>query len=422
MALDGVLANIPGLAGYLAQQQFDQRRALGDLQGVAQIAQMVNQQRAQQFQERAQSRLEAQQQEELRRRAEAEGLAKQAYEQFLRPGRTTQTTEMLPDDNITGEPARQQAYTREEKEPDLKGAAGLFLSNPMTAQQGVSLLNTQATIEGRKEAATEAAQARMDQLRFQAQEARARGDQTEALRLELQAREHASRMIAIQTAAAMRPEPAPALTTIMHEGRPVVFDARSGRIIGDAPPSKSLEAGKFTRAQQIVRDVENSPEAKLWKELKPVVETAYSYYNDLKQGKRPISPPEDAGLARTFLRLAFPSRTVSTNKDAMLLIQQAGIPDRALNFLPSVLSGTRLPDAQRDKLMAAISERANRVYQNLANREDRASELMSRMEIDPDIIPDISGRRKRTGSSDNATGKQSSRSVDDLLKQYPGQR
>ena len=41
MALDGVLANIPGLAGYLGVQEYDQKRALGSLQGVMQLAQAV---------------------------------------------------------------------------------------------------------------------------------------------------------------------------------------------------------------------------------------------------------------------------------------------------------------------------------------------------------------------------------------------
>lgn len=43
MALDGVLANIPGLAGYLAVQQNDQRQALGGLQGVMQLMQAAEQ-------------------------------------------------------------------------------------------------------------------------------------------------------------------------------------------------------------------------------------------------------------------------------------------------------------------------------------------------------------------------------------------
>ena len=43
MALDGVLANIPGLRGYLAQQDFDQRQALGGLQGAMGVLQAVRQ-------------------------------------------------------------------------------------------------------------------------------------------------------------------------------------------------------------------------------------------------------------------------------------------------------------------------------------------------------------------------------------------
>ena len=41
MSLENVLSRIPGLAGYLATQQFQQRQALGDLQGAQALANTV---------------------------------------------------------------------------------------------------------------------------------------------------------------------------------------------------------------------------------------------------------------------------------------------------------------------------------------------------------------------------------------------
>lgn len=51
MALDGVLANIPGLAGYTAMQDFQQRQSLGGLQGTLSVLQAVEQQKQRELQQ-----------------------------------------------------------------------------------------------------------------------------------------------------------------------------------------------------------------------------------------------------------------------------------------------------------------------------------------------------------------------------------
>lgn len=92
MALDGVLANIPGLAGYLAMQRHQQQRALGGLQGAMGVLQAV--QRQEEMQREAQMaplRMQAMQAQVQQAQAAADQQrARQAFfanaGQFMTPG------------------------------------------------------------------------------------------------------------------------------------------------------------------------------------------------------------------------------------------------------------------------------------------------------------------------------------------------
>ena len=238
MALEGVLANIPGLAGYLASQQYDQRRALGSLQGLGQMLQMRQEMteaplRQQMRQAQLSSLLDEQEQ---RRRAQA-ALA-DAMQRF--GPREETIAEQTADDEMTGTPG--QTTQRQVQRPmDMEGfAAAIFPTNPGIAS---NMLNTAEAARGRREAQVQAAQSRLAELQMRLQDQALSREQ----RAQLQAQAEAARRDMLQMqldsrrdmanlAASMRQPPAPSPVTIMRNGVPTVIDARTGQSIGEAPP------------------------------------------------------------------------------------------------------------------------------------------------------------------------------------------
>ena len=242
MALDGVLARIPGLGGMLAQQQFDQRRALGDLSGVVTLAQAAEQARMAPLK---QQMLQAQMAEMQRKAAEeqrAQTMLGDVVKQF---GAKTETVS-IADDEMTGTPGYKYQV---ERPADLRGMATALLPVPGMAGVAANLLSTAEAAQGRRDAQVQAAQARMAELQMRMQDAqlsreqRAQAAAEQAqLRRDLAQMQIDARREMAGVAASLRQPPAPALTTIMRDGKPVVVDARNPSVvIGEAPPKQQAD-------------------------------------------------------------------------------------------------------------------------------------------------------------------------------------
>ena len=248
MALDGVLANIPGLAGYLAVQQNDQRQALGGLQGVMQLMQAVES--AQQAPLKAQL-MQSQVAEAQRANQERAQVASRLAEIQARYGpRTEQVTDTLPDDEMTGTPA-QQVQRTVQRPMDLAGAAGELMFVPgMTGVAG-NILGTVEAQKGRQEQARLAQQTELTRLQAQMQDRALTREQQERisqrmeqLRRDMADQASADRFAMAGIAAGNRQPPAPVVTEIQDPNNPdrmIKIDARTGSVIGVAPNTKSTE-------------------------------------------------------------------------------------------------------------------------------------------------------------------------------------
>jgi hypothetical protein len=138
--------------------------------------------------------------------------------------------------------------------------------DPNAAQLGMKMADRQENRQAQREQQTALREQRMQELQLRMQDARLSAQermaaQQEAARLQ---REFQAQMAAenrqhqlgmARMTAAMRPEPAPSLTTIQDPKDPaksIVVDARTGRQIGAAPPKdgQASQAGKVKDAEE----------------------------------------------------------------------------------------------------------------------------------------------------------------------------
>jgi hypothetical protein len=94
-------------------------------------------------------------------------------------------------------------------------------------------------MDARKEDKQEAIRARMDELQYRLAEGRITKEEADKraadLRREMQESAFAQQKSMAQLAAGLRQEPAPTVTEVVKDGKAVKVDARTGRVIGDAP-------------------------------------------------------------------------------------------------------------------------------------------------------------------------------------------
>lgn len=202
MALEGVLANIPGLAGYLATQQNDQRQALGNLQGLMSMLQ-------------AQGQIQ-QQQALARKEAEAQRAQTMLGDIVRQYGPRTETvTSKTADDEMTGTPG--QTVTQQVQRPaDFAGMGTAMLALPGYTQAGAQMIGMAEQQATRRDAAAQhtatlaaEAQRRRDEFTTKIEEARAVRDQARVDALERDRRRFEDQMALRQFAIDNRPAPQP---------------------------------------------------------------------------------------------------------------------------------------------------------------------------------------------------------------------
>jgi len=251
MALEGVLANIPGLAGYLASQQHDQRRALGGLQGLGQMLQMRQEMaeaplRQQMRQAQLSSLLSQQEQQQ-----QAQTMLADAVRQY--GPRTETATEQTADDEMTGTPG--QTVQRQVQRPlDMQGLGAAMLAIPGMTGAGSNLLATAESSQGRRDAQAQAAQSRLAELQMRLQDQALSREQ----RSQLQAQAEAARRDMLQMqldsrrdmaslAASMRQPRADPLVQVEEDdgkgGKRIVYRPQS-QAVGMPAPSNANRALK----------------------------------------------------------------------------------------------------------------------------------------------------------------------------------
>lgn len=373
MALDGVLARIPGLGGYLAQEQFDQRRALGDLSGVVTLAQAAEQARMAPLK---QQMLQAQM-AEMQRKAEEEKRAQTMLGDIVqRYGPRTETVRGA-DDEMTGTPG---AVTQVQRPADLLGMGTAMLNVPGREGMGANLIATAEAAQGRRDAQVQAAQARMAELQMKIQDAqlsreqRAQAAAEQAqLRRDLAQMQIDGRRELVGFAAAMRPPPR----------QPQPFATEQGFMVSDGQGGFKVlrgEDGKPVMPPSIVRERgvdARAVRSELVRTARPAEETLRSYDRFFSFMETGDNAQTMQLAAQTINQL---SRTGSARfkgeADKLLGTGYGGgsLDERMANFLSTVATGTptketqeRLARLARAAGVAAANDLAD-IYRRAATR------------------------------------------------------
>jgi hypothetical protein len=193
---------------------------------------------------------------------------KEAWVQSMPQGQKAQTMDMgAIDPSMAQYGSIETAPAKEASGDDyLQWALKGMQVDPNAAQLGMKMADRQESRQAQREQQTALREQRMQELQLRMQDARLSAQermaaQQEAARLQ---REFQAQMAAenrqhqlgmARMTAAMRPEPAPSLTTIQDPKDPaksIVVDARTGRQIGAAPPKEgqASQAGKVKDAEE----------------------------------------------------------------------------------------------------------------------------------------------------------------------------
>lgn len=387
MALDGVLANIPGLAGYLATQQNDQRQALGGLQGVMQLMQAVES--AQQAPLKAQL-MQSQLSEAQRANQERTQMASRLAEIQARYGpRTEQVTDTLPDDEMTGTPA-QQVQRTVQRPMDLAGAAGEMLFTPGLQGVGSNLLNTMEARQGRQEQAQMQQQARLQELQMRMQDSAATREQraqaaaeANQLRADIANAQIQSRRDVAEFMVANRQPPAPRQLqlTADAQGNQLIVnpDGTVRPLLGaDGQPVKKPDTRMDQNIDNIRKEFNSRAEVKKFVEVVPIIRSIQTA-KDTAAG--------DLDFIYGVGKILDPESVVREGE--MALVMKSGSPlERFKGEVNRVMGGGRLTPQTRTQLLQMLQSRvgeldknyqsARSVYEGIATRRGLpASEIFT---------------------------------------------
>lgn len=249
MALDGVLANIPGLAGYLGMQQYQKQNALGDLQGVIGLANAVRQHEEAQLeaqlaplrQQLFQTQVQQAQQQMLDAQKKREFFSQPNIDKYMTPG----SPEIpAPSAEMGGGPGKPAELPKMDFDRLLAAGVANGVLNPET------MIARQTQLEERKAAREQ----RMDELRLRLQDARTTAQEKMAFQQQLaQLQIEARRELAAMTAAMRPPRQDPLVQVEVDDpqkpGQKILRYIPQSQAAGMSPPTKATADKPLTEFQ-----------------------------------------------------------------------------------------------------------------------------------------------------------------------------
>lgn len=391
MPLEDVLARIPGKAGYLAQQQYDDRRnqsALGQLLGVVGMVEQQKQRALQQQMQQAQLA-------EFQRKAMAEQAAEKRLQGLGQQFQSLQQpTQVVASENDSIEtPGLSADAAMRQLVPQM-----IFDPNAAIANRGASLAGKLEATDARQEMAKAQRDARMQELQMRLADARITAQERMELQRDLQSERLAARQDMIRLAASMRQ---PREDKILE----VVDPTNPSRVIG-IPQSEylrrrsqgedlALRGGGLNPNQVAViedrasRYVENNPVVKQFTQLEPEVKTVQNYMARRANVSNADRAVYDKNLVNTFMRMTHPKGDQISNFERKDLAGLPDLPDRVKVAITSVFQGKHLPDDIAASMNNVIQEKYGAMYNTVSNIETQAVNTVTRQGGSPDAVRKI---------------------------------
>ena len=400
MALEQVLANIPGLAGYLARQQFDQRQSTGQLGQLLGIANLVETQKAR-AQQAEQQRLHG-----LLYQAQADRLARQDAEEQQATQRLGGLSEQLRSlqqptqqadaaDNLTQLPGLSQQEALRKILPQM-----VLDPNRHIAERGARLEGSLEATDARRDAAAQRAELQAAAIEQRRDAAMANAtNAAERNRIYGAFTQQANALRAV--AQSNRRDP---MMNVLDPENP-------GKVIGmpESDYKRRTEAGEklylpggiagtnqeLGRRERLSREMETAhPNVKLLNTTKPFFMAATEYMSDLAKAKQegksaPATSASDRALFFQYQKMLDPSDKVSEG-DYKGLLRLGGLDERFVQYLQGLTEGQMLPDRVRNDMYAAMRRNFKQLNSQVKQVEERYKDRAKNLGLDPSTLTLIS--------------------------------
>lgn len=359
------LMNVPGLAGYLAQNQMNQQAALGNLQQVRGMQDLLTQQA---------------QQARVQRNDQREDALAQAVAPFMASG-------------------------------DLAGAARAAASTPGGLQTGMQFLTADEGRKARMQQASMALEARRQQLEADAaaklERARERGaTQLEIAQLQAESRKsiaemlNQTRMALAEAARANRPPPRIQTIQTADGIMRVNPDGTTEPMLGkDGKPlrSPSITSGSRQDANIAIQEYNrfmSDQQVKMLKWLQPNIKTSVDYFQQVQADPSKQSNAQDKAVAKLFMAMTTMKSDRVTDLDLRDFAKQPGLDERISNAIVKVLDGDQLPPKTRADLMNFITQKYQNTNSQVIQLENLKRQQLERLGFDPSLaVPRIADRK-----------------------------
>lgn len=410
MALDSVLARIPGLGGYLASQEVNRRQDIGELQQMGllqQIYEMQQQRQANEVLRQSGGDINAAIPKLLQmgaagRKAAADLMALQEHGQKL----SAATRE-----NAFFSPENRARFTTPGT-PEIPPAAAEIGGGPgrpaVPAQFDIKRFATEGVMQGVKGTEpllTHLGTQETNRIRM-AEAAQARRDALEARLYDIETRSqdrNATReqqlFLANQADATRREMAALGRAVTQSNRRPIatatgLYDPNTLQPMTDPNTGERLRAPTMTGGtyeRGVSKDFESHPAVKAYVELQPDVQTVNNYMQ-----RRPTVPVSeravyDRNLANTFMRLTHPKGDQISNFDKKDLAGLPTLPDRIVRAIVGTLAGSYIPDDVAEQMAKLINDKYAVRKDQVIAIENKMIEDVKRHGGSPEAIRRISG-------------------------------
>ena len=378
MPLEDVLARVPFLGGWLAQERIDQQNTqsqLGQLLGVANLIE-TQKQRAMQQQE-MQARLE---------HAQRQAQFEQAIPGLVQQATGEQGTDWAKLSTLLAQqpgglkPAMDLRKTEEDRQARITQAEALVEQRKSQADQlhQVRLQNA-TTAEARA-----AEDARHNQLM--------EGLQRQSLAIR-ESNAGVYRAIAGNKQAPIV-QTAEGIFERTPNGLVQLTDPTTGKPLRPASLTAG-DRGDRRDAMGIYEKVEADPQVKTFKSITPKFDTSLSYFQTVQKDPSKQSNAQDLAMVKTFVAMIHPKGDQISNLDMKNIGQMPGLDERLVGAIVNVVDGKQLQPKMRADIMRLMASQYGNLNTQVIGIEDRRRQEAQQFGLDPDkAVPRI-GRRQQ---------------------------
>lgn len=396
MALENVLAQIPGLAGYLAMEQQRQNQANRTIHNMSGLLGLALRQQ----QEQRLAQMQDAQSAEIKRKTDQEQAGQTVLgDMFARYQALQQPTQVPASENDSvSTPGLSSDDALRKILPEM-----LFHQNPNVRSVGGSLIGRVEANDTRRAQLEVTAEARARELELRAQEL-ARRAQVDADRasdrevgrdLQRQSVELQRQANAIRAEAAGRRQD-PLIQVVDPKNPNRVIGMRESEYLRQRAAGNDLAlagkgiAGANNRQSQMLDKLQKemeitNPIVKDFLKTKPFFTSAAEYMADVTKDPKKATSASDRALFFQYQKMLDPNDRVSEG-DYRKLLQLGGLDERFVQYIRGLAEGNLLPDRVRRDMFAVMRRNFTRMNVEVQNSEARYRARAKTQGLNPDDL------------------------------------